>query len=371
AVFFITSFFAQQLAARLRESEALARQKTLEVAELEELNHHIIQRMRTGIIVVDKKDQVRLINEACWKMFGMPDMKSHSLESISPELRQQLHQWRNTDLPKRKPFRASVNGPEVSANFTSLESDESSDVLVFVDDNTRMTQHAQQLKLASLGGLTASIAHEIRNPLGAISHAAQLLLESPDLAKTDHRLAEIVQQHCVRMNKVIENILQLSRRRPAMPERLNLVEWCREFMEIFRTTLPTPADIQFEYESEDIVFQVDPSQIHQVLSNLLINGIRYSEKNTGRREVSLKAGVSGDTERPFLEVSDLGPGVPEADRDKIFEPFFTTDNTGTGLGLYIAKELCESNQARLDLVPSSQGACFRITFSHPDKNIAL
>ncbi|MDX1695449.1 MAG: hypothetical protein R3208_16925, partial [Ketobacteraceae bacterium] len=110
AVFFITSFFAQQLAARLRESEALARQKTLEVAELEELNHHIIQRMRTGIIVVDKKDQVRLINEACWKMFGMPDMKSHSLESISPELRQQLHQWRNTDLPKRKPFRASVNG---------------------------------------------------------------------------------------------------------------------------------------------------------------------------------------------------------------------------------------------------------------------
>ena len=371
AVFFITSFFAQQLAARLRESEALARQKTQEVAELEELNHHIIQRMRTGIIVVNKQDHVRLINEACWKMFGMPSLENQKLENISPELCEQLHEWRTSDLPKRKPFRASVNGPEVSVNFTSLETDESSDVLVFVDDNTRMTQHAQQLKLASLGGLTASIAHEIRNPLGAISHAAQLLQESPDLAKTDQRLAEIVQQHCVRMNKVIENVLQLSRRKPAMPERLNLVEWCQEFLEIFKTTLPTPAEVRFQYERDDIEFQVDPSQIHQVVSNLLLNGIRYSEKTTGRREVTLVAGVSLQTERPFLEVLDKGPGVPEEDRDKIFEPFYTTDNTGTGLGLYIAKELCESNQARLDLVAATQGACFRITFSHPDKNIAL
>ena len=371
AVFFITSLFAQQLAARLRESEALARQKTLEVAELEELNHHIIQRMRTGIVVVDKQDRVRLINEACWKMFGMPGMDNQKLENISPELCEQLHEWRTSDLQKRKPFRASVNGPEVSVNFTSLETDERSDVLIFVDDNTRMTQHAQQLKLASLGGLTASIAHEIRNPLGAISHAAQLLYESPDLKNTDQRLAEIVQQHCVRMNKVIENVLQLSRRKPAMPERLNLVAWCEEFLEVFQMTLPTPAEVRFQHERDDIEFQVDPSQIHQVLSNLLLNGIRYSEKTTGKREATLVAGVSLQTERPFLEVIDKGPGVPEEDRDKIFEPFYTTDNTGTGLGLYIAKELCESNQARLDLVPSTQGACFRITFSHPDKNIAL
>lgn len=371
AVFFITSLFAQQLAARLRESEALARRKTQEVAELEELNHHIIQRMRTGIIVVDKRDNIRLINEACWKMLGMPDMENASLESISPELCQQLNDWRTSDLSKRKPFRASINGPEVSVNFTSLETDETSDVLVFVDDNTRMTQHAQQLKLASLGGLTASIAHEIRNPLGAISHAAQLLLESPDLVKTDHRLAEIIQQHSVRMNKVIENVLQLSRRKPALPERLNLVQWCREFLEIFQTTLPSPADIDLQYDRDDIEFQVDPTQVHQVVSNLLLNGIRYSEKNTGKRQATLIAGVSLETERPYLEIIDQGEGVPEEDRDKIFEPFYTTDNTGTGLGLYIAKELCESNQARLDLIPSSRGACFRITFSHPDKNIAL
>ncbi|MCG8316136.1 MAG: ATP-binding protein [Pseudomonadales bacterium] len=371
AVFFITSFFSQQLSARLRESEALARQKTQEVAELEELNHHIIQRMRTGIIVVDKKDRIRLINEACWKMFGMPELEQTQLETLSPELHQQLNEWRHSDLSKRTPFRASVNGPEVNVNFTSLESDEVTDVLVFVDDNTRMAQQAQQLKLASLGGLTASIAHEIRNPLGAISHAAQLLLESPDLVKTDLRLADIIQQHCVRMNRVIENVLQLSRRKPAMPERLNLVSWCQEFLEIFDTTLPSPAKINLQYERDDIEFQVDPSQIQQVLSNLLINGIRYSEKYAGTREVTLVAGISLQTERPYLEVIDKGPGVPDADKDKIFEPFYTTDNTGTGLGLYIAKELCESNQARLDLVPSTQGACFRITFSHPNKNIAL
>ena len=370
-VLFVTSIFAQQLAARLRESEALARQKTQEVAELEELNHHIIQRMRTGIIVVDKDDNIRLINEACWRMFGMPSMERPALEQISPELCRQLNEWRTTDMYKRKPFRASINGPEVAINFTSMETDQATDVLVFVDDNTRMTQQAQQLKLASLGGLTASIAHEIRNPLGAISHASQLLQESPDLVKTDLRLAEIIQQHCVRMNKVIENVLQLSRRKQAMPERLNLVGWCREFLEIFQTTLGKPAEINLEYDRDDIEFQIDPSQIQQVLSNLLLNGLRYSEKTTGKREVTLVAGVSIQTERPYLEVIDKGPGVPEEDHDKIFEPFYTTDNTGTGLGLYIAKELCESNQARLDLVPSTQGACFRITFAHPDKNIAL
>ena len=189
--------------------------------------------------------------------------------------------------------------------------------------------------------------------------------------KTDLRLAEIIQQHCVRMNRVIENVLQLSRRKPAMPERLNLVAWCQEFLELFDTTLPSPAQINLQYERDDIDFQVDPSQIQQVLSNLLINAIRYSEKHSGKREVTLVAGISLQTERPYLEIIDKGPGVPEEDKDKIFEPFYTTDNTGTGLGLYIAKELCESNQARLDLVPSTQGACFRITFSHPNKNIAL
>ena len=370
-VFFITSLFAQNLSTRLRESEALAKQKTQEVAELEELNHHIIQRMRTGIIVVDGSDRIRLINEACWRMFGMPSMDNASLEQISPELCEQLNQWRQTDMGPRTPFKAASNGPQVMVNFTSLETDNRSDTLVFVDDNTRMTQQAQQLKLASLGGLTASIAHEIRNPLGAISHAAQLLIESPDLVKTDLRLAEIVQQHCVRMNKVIENVLQLSRRKPAMPERLNLINWCNEFLEDFNTTLSEPVDISFQYENKDIMFQVDPSQIHQVVSNLLLNGLRYSKKKTGKMQATIIAGMSLQTERPYLEIIDKGDGIPAEDQDKIFEPFYTTDNTGTGLGLYIAKELCESNQARLDLIPSTQGACFRVTFAHPHKNIAL
>ncbi|PIE41399.1 MAG: PAS domain-containing sensor histidine kinase [Gammaproteobacteria bacterium] len=371
AAFFSTSLFAQQISARLRASEALAKQKTIEVAELEELNHHIIQRMRTGIIVADKHDGIKLINEAGWKMFGMPGLENLNIERVSSQLYQQLHQWRETDMAIRKPFKAASNGPEVTVNFTSLETDDTSDTLIFVDDNTRLAQQAQQLKLASLGGLTASIAHEIRNPLGAISHAAQLLLESPDLVKTDLRLAEIVQQHCVRMNKVIENVLQLSRRKPSEPTRLNLVNWCKEFLEDFATTLPEPAEIKLEYERDDIAFKVDPNQIHQVVSNLLLNGLRYSKKKTGKQQALLVVGIELESERPYLEVIDQGEGIPEEDFDKVFEPFYTTDKTGTGLGLYIAKELCESNQARLDLIPTDQGACLRITFAHPNKNIAI
>lgn len=370
--FFITSMFSQQLSSRLRDSEALAQQRTEELASLEELNHHIIQRMRTGIIVIDNRDKILLINEACWKMFGMPAMQKNThLMSVSPELDDRLKQWRHDNLSTSKPFKASLSGPEVHTNFTSIETGETSDVLIFVDDNTRMAQHAQQLKLASLGGLTASIAHEIRNPLGAISHAAQLLLESPDLNKGDSRLTEIIQQHCQRMNKVIENVLQLSRRKPAEPTLLNIVDWLKAFIEEFQSTIPTQADIDIKHERTDLEFRIDASQIHQVLSNLFMNGLRYSEKHSGKRVLSVYVGLSLQNEQPYIDIIDKGPGIPEDQIEKIFEPFFTTDNAGTGLGLYIAKELCEANQARLDYVPITTGACFRITFSHPGRNIAL
>lgn len=370
--FFLTSFFAQQLSSRLRESEALAEARANELASMEELNHHIIQRMRTGIVVIDSRDRVLLINEACWKMFGMPDMDAQTkLINISPELADRLVQWRKNALMTNKPFKASLSGPEVHTNFTSIETGEKSDVLIFVDDNTRMAQQAQQLKLASLGGLTASIAHEIRNPLGAISHAAQLLLESPDLNKGDLRLAEIIQQHCQRMNKVIENVLQLSRRKPAEPDLLNIVDWLEQFVEEFRATQSTPTRINLQCERDDLTFRIDPNQIHQVLSNLMINGLRYSEKQTGERDITLAVGLSMQTEQPYIDIIDKGPGIGEEHIEKIFEPFYTTDKTGTGLGLYIARELCEANRARLDYVPMSNGACFRITFSHPGRNLAV
>lgn len=369
---FVTSFIAQQLAKRLRESEALSNERALKVANLEELNKHIIQRMRTGIIVVDHKNVVLMINDACWRLLGMPEVQSHThIENLSPEMAEHLAHWKNNNLYRSPPFKASVSGPDVHANFTPLKSGSDSEVLIFVDDNTRMAQQAQQLKLASLGGLTASIAHEIRNPLGAISHAAQLLHESPELVKEDIRLTEIIQQHSQRMNKVIENVLQLSRRNPAQPQLINLHQWLADFIEEFKLTLASPATLHFQSNRQNAECRADASQIQQVLSNLFINGLRYNEKKTGNRELWIVADISLQTEQPYIDIIDKGPGIPETDTSKIFEPFYTTDKTGTGLGLYISKELCEANQARLDYIPLSSGCCFRITFSHPGRHTAL
>ena len=369
---FATSFLAQQIANRLRESAALAGRQAEDLANLEELNHLIIQRMRTGIVVVDNDNNIVLINEACWKMFGMPTMSKHqSLENFSPQLSKQLATWRRDPFKRTKPFRSYGAGPEVQANFTMMENADQANVLIFLDDNTRMAQPAQQLKLASLGGLTASIAHEIRNPLGAISHAAQLLNESTDLTKGDARLSEIIHQHTIRANKVIENVLQLSRRKQAEPELLNMKAWLTSFIYDFQTNQDQSCEIAFSCNQDDLQFRIDPSQIQQVLTNLFQNGIRYSEQATGKRTLKVVADFNIQSEQPTLDIIDQGPGIPTAQQDKIFEPFYTSEKSGTGLGLYIARELCEANQARLDYHPISTGSCFRITFSHPSRIVTI
>ncbi|TNC89821.1 MAG: PAS domain-containing sensor histidine kinase [Alcanivorax sp.] len=369
---FATSFLAQQIANRLRESAALAGRQAEDLANLEELNHLIIQRMRTGIVVVDNDNNIVLINEACWKMFGMPTMSKHqSLENFSPQLSNQLATWRRDPFKRTKPFRSYGAGPEVQANFTMMENADQANVLIFLDDNTRMAQQAQQLKLASLGGLTASIAHEIRNPLGAISHAAQLLNESTDLTKGDARLSEIIHQHTIRANKVIENVLQLSRRKQAEPELLNMKAWLTSFIYDFQTNQDQSCEIAFSCNQDDLQFRIDPSQIQQVLTNLFQNGIRYSEQATGKRTLKVVADFNIQSEQPTLDIIDQGPGIPTAQQDKIFEPFYTSEKSGTGLGLYIARELCEANQARLDYHPISTGSCFRITFSHPSRIVTI
>ncbi|RLP52673.1 MAG: PAS domain-containing sensor histidine kinase [Ketobacter sp.] len=370
--FFATSILAQQIANRLRASAELAGRQAEDLANLEELNHLIIQRMRTGIIVADLKEKVVLINDSCWKIFGMPLItKNTEVEHISPDLAKQLRDWRKDTNVRSKPFRSHISGPEVQANFTLMESNEHSNALIFVDDNTRMAQQAQQLKLASLGGLTASIAHEIRNPLGAISHASQLLQESEALNRGDLRLAEIVHQHCIRMNKVIENVLQLSRRKQAEPELLNMVDWIQSFIADFESTQTERCDIHFTGNNPDLMFRIDTSQIQQVLTNLFQNGLRYSYQNTGQQTLNVVASFSIQTEQPTLDIIDNGPGIPPDRRDKIFEPFYTSEKSGTGLGLYIARELCEANQARLDYVPTKTGSCFRITFSHPARIVTI
>jgi two-component system sensor histidine kinase PilS (NtrC family) len=287
-------------------------------------------------------------------------------------LRKQLDLWRQNANRRLPTFGFSKSSPQIQANFAFLTPSSESSILIFLEDSSQMIQRVRQMKLASLGRLTASIAHEIRNPLGAISHAGQLLDEAPALAPAEKRLVEIILKHCARVNNIIEDVLQMSRQRQEASERVNLQDWLAHFVENYGTTHQLNGTITIAVTPPDTEVRVIVSQLEQILNNLFENGLRYSARKTGFTTLSLEAGMAGQNEYqvPYLNVIDEGPGVDPETEEHLFEPFHTTETSGTGLGLYISKELCEANQAQLSYRRTESGkSCFSIHFPHPDRNM--
>lgn len=377
-LFFITSFSIQYLARRIRNTQAYAAQKSEDAANLQELNEMIVQRLRTGIIVCDSHGEITLHNQSAAELlFGNQENLNDDIndyknfKQIPSALQIQLEQWQSAPNKYIAPHDFVQQDQGVQVSFASLtHRPQHNETLIFLEDTGRLAQQAQQLKLASLGRLTASIAHEIRNPLSAISHAAQLLQESDNLDAADTKLSHIIHNHCRRVNGIIENVLALSRRKNAKPEAIELSQWLNDFKKSLAESYENSLNIDIEVNPENLSANFDPSQLTQVLNNLCQNGLRYSYQNTGQYSLQLHAGIQKNTQRPYLDIIDFGKGIDSSLKDKIFEPFFTTENTGTGLGLYLAKELCEANQAKLSCTGEYQGKnAFSIIFAHSAKNI--
>jgi two-component system, NtrC family, sensor histidine kinase PilS len=365
AIFFATAILAHLLAKRARESEELAAQRGVDLANMQQLTEYVIQRMQTGVIVIDLNQRVRLINESAWHLLSMTaNLELTRLVDLSPPLAAYLVLWQENPDRETQAFHPTPASPEILPRFAKLGQ---AGILIFLENTAATAQQAQQMKLASLGRLTASIAHEIRNPLAAISHAGQLLAESPQMVSGEHRLTEIIQNQSQRMNAIVEDILQLSRRQRSHPEEIMLSSWLQEFITTFCSTQGiNNENIAIDITPNDTVVRIDPTQLNQVLWNLCDNGIRYSLEKIGHPRLKIRGGTSEDSPNPFLDVIDFGPGVPPEAENHLFEPFFTTESKGTGLGLYISRELCESNQARLNHIPlPGNGNCFRISFADP------
>ncbi|MFG6207140.1 sensor histidine kinase [Pseudomonas retamae] len=367
ALCFAASLLVQGLVRRLEVSETLAEQRASEVVGLEALNALILQRMRTGILVLDHERRVLLANHSAQTLLARSHLQGHLIDEFSPTLVERLQLWMNNPTLRPQSLKVPGNGIELQPNFIALEQSPNPRTLVFLEDLAQITQQAQQLKLAALGRLTAGISHEIRNPLGAISHAAQLLAESEELDSADRRLTQIIQDHSQRMNRVIENVLQLSRRQQSAPQRLDLKPWLENFVAESREQASERQQIHLRINSGDFTTLMDPNQLRQILDNLLRNGWRHSALLHDQAEVWLALFTDPDSQLAVLEVQDNGPGVPAEEQAHLFEPFFTTSSQGTGLGLYLSRELCESNQARLDFQSRQGGGCFRITFAHGRK----
>jgi two-component system sensor histidine kinase PilS (NtrC family) len=367
-LFLASGLIGYYLSKKIKEGEKKVEASIRGLENMAQLNEMIIEQLHMGIIVVDKQEKVYLFNQSAWHYLGMPIAgQYYDLKTISPQLSEQLHAWKQQKTFTHV-FKNALSEPSLMVNFSSI-GEHKDGTLIFIDDASILNQKAQHLKLASLGRLTASIAHEIRNPLGALSHAAQLMDEMLEIDQINHEkngmktLIHIIENNASRMNKIIENIMQLSSQKKSMTTQIPLSKYLLHFKSDYLKRVSKKTNIDLHIESDHILISFDETQLTQILNNLVDNALRYSLLHKNRALVQITCAFEPSSQAAFLDVIDIGEGIAPEIAEKIFEPFFTTSQSGSGLGLYLSRELCEANKARLDYLPlTTQGACFRIRF---------
>jgi two-component system sensor histidine kinase PilS (NtrC family) len=362
-VCFVVAGVASLVGRRARLAEELAERRSAELLDLDRLNDLIVQRMRTGVLVIDRAGKVQRMNESAWRMLGEPPRGELPVAVLSPVLGDAWQTWRTGAEQPANPMVMAEGASAVVPRFLRLFADRDDHTVVFLDDATLLNQRAEALTLDTLGRLSASIAHELRNPLAAIQQAGQLLAESAELPARDRRLVEIIGKHSQRLERIVRGVLDLAKREGAKPETIELETWLTRYLDEFRITrLPEGDDLAFDSPSRGCEVLFDPVHLEQVVGNLLGNALAY-----GRRAgVALRITVTleADDGHPLqLRVADNGSGLPPDRVEHAFKPFYTTSAHGTGLGLYLCRQLCEANAAELDYEPATGGgAAFVIRF---------
>ena len=363
--FFAIAWGCARLSRRISASASLAERRRRELERVSKLTDQIVRLMETGIVVLDRGMRVRLINQAACRLLNVPENSQGSplSEFGAPGL---IHlMTEDSHGVTRQPIRHElrVHGRDLQVSVVLMRDTEGG-YLLLLEEAEILHRRARVAKEASLARLTAGISHEIRNPLGAIGHAVQLLGESGSLGGEERRLVRIVDRQARRMNVIVESVMQLGRGHPPRFERIAVGRWldgfARELRELKRLTRE---DVLVRTEACPPL-AADTTQLHQVLWNLSENGLRYS---TAQPLLEFSCGLERDTDTPYVEVADHGPGIEERYVERLFEPFFSTEREGSGLGLYLANELCRANRATLRLQENTpQGCRFRILFQYYD-----
>ncbi|WCE03057.1 ATP-binding protein [Pseudoxanthomonas sp. JBR18] len=366
--YFAVGLLAVQVGLRARRSQQLAEARGVEVANLVEVNELIIRRMRTGVVVVDRDNRVKLANEAATGLLGtaVSDPSGEArLQDVSPELARRLQRWRAGAQEDEAPMPLGQDQPDIQPRFARLLAG-SELALVFLDDATVVSRRAESLTLAALGRFSASLAHEIRNPLAAINYAVQLLEESREFNPSDRHLLGIIHQQCQRTNGIVESVLGLARRERAIAEHTELNAFARQFVDDYQQSMSIETDsLEAVTGNRPVMALIDPRHLHQVVTVLVHNALNYGRLPGEPARIRVR--VFQLDNRAMVDVLDRGPGIPPAVAAQLFRPFFTTSEHGTGLGLYIARELCRANQSNLEYVPvPGGGSCFRIAMPGPN-----
>ena len=363
-ILFGTTLAASTVAQRARKSEALAERVGSEFDNLSRLNETILESMQTGVVVLDAQMRIGNLNAAARDMLRTTNRaEGRPLELEVPALAERVRRWLVARQVDESPIQLGTDLPEVVARISRLGPANQGPIMILLEDASRLREQAQQIKLVALGRLTASIAHEIRNPLSAISHAGQLLYESPEISAENRRLLAMIHRHSDRIDKIVSDIMALSRREAAQPVSIPLAPWLEDTIALYAEGhRHAPRTIELGEVPRSVKVHFDPRHLQQLMFNLWDNAFRHGSRDGTIVAVRVSAGIERSG-RPWLDVADNGPGVPQELIDRIFEPFFTTSHGGTGLGLYLARELCEFNHARMSYQRRPVGACFRVSFT--------
>ncbi|MDB5812828.1 MAG: integral rane sensor signal transduction histidine kinase [Betaproteobacteria bacterium] len=358
--YFTTAWVAHTLAKYLVETEQLVAQREIDLASMSEVSQLVIKDMQDGVLVVDAQGLIRQHNARAEEMLGSlhDERRERHLSAYAPALAYRLQEWRKNPIVGFNPLSTVVQNNKISARFVPVGRSRNVGAVIFLEDMTRVQAQARQLKLAALGRLTANIAHEVRNPLSAISHATELLQEEPALNETVARLLMIIHDNTKRLDRMVNDVLKLNRGERAHREVFRVGDYLKTFAEQFCQIEKVPATAIALELAVDSEVTFDRSHLNQVMWNLCRNALRHCRGGPGSIRIAVDLIGRGDIVK--LDVVDDGPGVPIALRSQLFEPFFTTVSSGTGLGLYIAREVCEANDAKLEFIETPAGAQFTV-----------
>lgn len=359
--YFATVGVALALGRYTKASEDLAAQRGIDVANLEQVNRLIIQDMQDGVLVVDLNGVVRGHNAQVTRLLGgFGRMRGGMrLAEFSSILHDYWRRWQEDFAEPLPPFKVEATQRLLRVRLVRIGSGLNGGTLIYLEDLGRAQSEAQQIKLAAMGRLTASIAHEVRNPLSAINQAAQLLEEDGSVVPEGQRLLTMIRTNAKRIDRIVGEVLQLNRRDRQQPEIIPLAEFMQSLVdEIVQAESMAAGGVLIQAPPELAVI-FDRGHLNQIVWNLVRNAWQHCQKKDASIRIVVRPGYMGDA--VICELSDDGPGIPAELRAQIFEPFFTTRPGGTGLGLYIARELADANGAALELLPKGPGANFRMT----------
>lgn len=372
-------FLSWSISQRLAKAEQSLLDHANEVEKLHTINQAVVKNMVNGVLVLDPERNIVMINNAAQRLLHLPiddnacdsPAKIIELSRIIIKQHPKIIGWYRSlapnqsaeliyDIPPKTHDEAHMSQTHLAdkLRINSKPLLEHGQILI-IEDLSREQSHAQQLKLASLGQLSASIAHEIRNPLGAISQASQLLMEDVRDDDVNAEFYEMIYQQTKRVNSIISDVLSLSRQEIPNQSALDAPNWVRQFL---AEHYPHEFIIVTGDTAKPILFYFDANQLEQVMTNLVNNALHHTIHQFHDNDVEIR--LTKTKTGAFIDVLDHGEGVSEKDLANLFNPFFTTSKKGTGLGLYLSQSFSEANNAKIRYFREDGKSCFRLIVSN-------